>query len=159
MAAQGLSVGQSMMIIVLGRFFIVGFSTLIAWCGLEWHIGFTVQNRYTWGLRGSFIPLLQRILLNFIWNAVQCWNGGRLVAVCLTAIWPSYAKMKNFLPDSMPTDGSEFIGFLVFWVVSAPFLWIRPESFKIPFFFTSSALPPFSSQSTEVRLRRSSARF
>ncbi|KAK9785615.1 hypothetical protein AB5N19_07689 [Seiridium cardinale] len=134
---QGLSVGQSMMIIVIGRLLIVGFSMLIAWCGLQWHIGFTVQNRFTWGMRGSYIPLLQRILLNFIWNAVQCWNGGRLVAVCLTAIWPSYAKMNNFLPESMPTNGSEFVGFIVFWVVSLPFLWIRPEKFKIPFLVTS----------------------
>jgi NCS1 family nucleobase:cation symporter-1 len=71
-AAMGLSVPQAMLIIVISRILIVGFSTLVAWIGLKWHIGFTVQNRYSWGLRGSYIPLLQRILLNFIWNAVQC---------------------------------------------------------------------------------------
>lgn len=70
--AMGLSVPQAMLIIVVSRILIAGFSTLIAWIGLKWHIGFTVQNRYSWGLRGSFIPLLQRIMLNFIWNAVQC---------------------------------------------------------------------------------------
>ncbi|ORY05052.1 NCS1 nucleoside transporter family protein-like protein [Clohesyomyces aquaticus] len=130
---RGLSVGQSMMIIVLGRLLIAMFSTLIAWCGLEWHIGFTVQNRYTWGMRASYIPLLQRILLNFIWNAVQCWNGGRLVAVCVTAIWPSFARIRNTLPASMPTTTYEFIGFVIFWFLSTPFLWIRPEKFKLPF--------------------------
>ncbi|KAI1082723.1 NCS1 nucleoside transporter family protein-like protein [Whalleya microplaca] len=134
---QGLSVGQSMLIIVIGRALIVAFSTLIAWCGIKWHIGFTVQNRFTWGMRGSYIPLLQRILLNFIWNAVQCWNGGRLVAVCLTAIWPSFAKMRNFLPESLPTTGDEFVGFIVFWVLSTPLLCIPPEKFKIPFLVTS----------------------
>lgn len=61
-----------MMVIVVGKLLVTFFSTLIAWCGLRWHIGFTVQNRYTWGLRGSYIPLLQRILLNFIWCAIQC---------------------------------------------------------------------------------------
>ena len=70
--SYGLSVGQSMMVIVIGKLLVTFFSTLIAWCGLRWHIGFTVQNRYTWGLRGSWIPLLQRILLNFIWCAIQC---------------------------------------------------------------------------------------
>lgn len=69
---MGLSVPQAMLIIVVSRILIAGFSTLIAWIGLKWHIGFTVQNRYSWGMRGSFIPLLQRIMLNFIWNAVQC---------------------------------------------------------------------------------------
>jgi len=69
---MGLSVPQAMVIIVVGRLLIAGFSTLVAWAGLKWHIGFTIQNRYSWGMRGSYIPLLQRILLNFIWNAVQC---------------------------------------------------------------------------------------
>ncbi|KAI6093663.1 NCS1 nucleoside transporter family protein-like protein [Hypoxylon rubiginosum] len=134
---QGLSVPQSLAIIIIGRALIVAFSTLIAWCGLKWHIGFTIQNRYTWGLRASYIPLLQRILLNFIWNAIQCWNGGRLAAVCLTAIWPSFARMGNFLPESLPATGDQFIGFVVFWFLSTPLLWIRPEKFKTPFLFTT----------------------
>ncbi|KAI1385016.1 NCS1 nucleoside transporter family protein-like protein [Hypoxylon trugodes] len=134
---QGLSVSQAMMIIVVARLLIAGFSTLIAWCGIKWHIGFTIQNRFTWGMRASYIPLLQRILLNFIWNAIQCWNGGRLAAVCLTAIWPSYGRMRNFLPESMPTTGDQFVGFIVFWVLSTPLLWLPPEKFKIPFLITS----------------------
>ncbi|KAI0176151.1 NCS1 nucleoside transporter family protein-like protein [Hypoxylon sp. FL1284] len=134
---QGLSVSQSLGIIIVGRALIAAFSTLIAWCGLKWHIGFTVQNRYTWGLRASYIPLLQRILLNFIWNAIQCWNGGRLAAVCITAIWPSFAKMRNFLPENLPATGDEFVGFIVFWFLSTPLLWIPPEKFKTPFMFTT----------------------
>ncbi|KAI7782198.1 Allantoin permease [Diaporthe eres] len=136
---QGLSVSQSMAIIIIGRLLISLFSTLIAWCGLTWHIGFTIQNRFSWGLRASYIPLLQRILLNFLWNAIQCWNGGRLAAVCLTAIWPSFAEMPEFLPAGMAavTTGYEFVGFVVFWVVSTPFLFIRPEKFKWPFRVTS----------------------
>jgi nucleobase:cation symporter-1, NCS1 family len=136
---EGLSVGQSMLIIVVGRLLILMFSTLIAWCGLTWHIGFTVQNRFSWGLRASYIPLLQRILLNFIWNAVQCWNGGRLAAVCITAIWPSFKTMPEFLPSGMAsiTTGYQFVGFIVFWCLSTPFLFIRPERFKRPFQVTS----------------------
>ena len=84
-------------------------------------------------MRASYIPLLQRIMLNFIWNAVQCWNGGRLVAVCLTAIWPSFARIHNTFGSDMPTTTYEFVGFVVFWFLSTPFLWLRPEKFKIPF--------------------------
>ncbi|KAH9873714.1 hypothetical protein IAQ61_004340 [Plenodomus lingam] len=130
---MGLSVPQSMLIIVVSRVLIALFSTLVAAVGLKWHIGYTVQNRYSWGMRGSFIPLAQRIMLNFIWNAVQCWNGGRLIAVCLTAIWPSYARMKNTFGPDMPTTTDQFLGFVIFWIISTPFLWLRPERFKIPF--------------------------
>lgn len=76
---QGLSVGQAMAVIIVSRAVVCLFSCIIAWCGLTWHVGFTVQNRFTWGLRGAYIPLIQRSLLNFIWCAVQAWNGGRLV--------------------------------------------------------------------------------
>lgn len=72
-------------------------------------------------------------------SSVKCtdssggWNGGRLVAVCLTAIWPSFARMKNTFGPSMPTTTDQFVGFVVFWFLSTPFLWLRPEKFKIPF--------------------------
>ncbi|KAF2001266.1 NCS1 nucleoside transporter family protein-like protein [Amniculicola lignicola CBS 123094] len=130
---MGLSVRQAMAVIIIGRFLIAGFSTLIAWCGLKWHIGFTVQNRYSWGMRASYIPLLQRVMLNFIWNAVQCWNGGLLCTVCITAIWPSFARIPNTFGPNMPTTTYEFVGFVVFWFLSTPFLWLRPEKFRVPF--------------------------
>lgn len=37
----------------------------------------------------------------------------------------------------MPTTTQEMVGFIVFWVVSVPFLFIRPERFKKPFFISS----------------------
>lgn len=45
--------------------------------------------------------------------------------------------MKNTLPSNMPTTTHEMVGFIVFWVVSVPFLFIRPERFKKPFFISS----------------------
>ena len=45
--------------------------------------------------------------------------------------------MKNTLPSSIPATTQEMVGFIVFWVVSVPFLFIRPERFKKPFFFSS----------------------
>lgn len=61
------------------------------------------------------------------------------MAVCITAIWPSFATMPEFLPASMAavTTGYQFVGFVVFWTLSAPFLLIRPERFKWPFRVTS----------------------
>jgi len=61
------------------------------------------------------------------------WNGGRLIAVCLTAIWPSYARMPNTFSPSFSATTDQFVGFVVFWFISTPFLWLRPEKFKIPF--------------------------
>ena len=70
-------------------------------------------------------------------NVTLAWNGGRLAAVCITAIWPSFAKIPNTLSPSIPTTTYEMIGFTVFWIISVPFLFIRPEHFKRPFQFIS----------------------
>jgi nucleobase:cation symporter-1, NCS1 family len=37
----------------------------------------------------------------------------------------------------MPTTTPQMVGFIVFWTASVPFLFIRPERFKKPFFFSS----------------------
>ncbi|TRM62320.1 permease [Schizophyllum amplum] len=129
----GLSVGQTMGVIIVGRFIVALFAIVVAWCGLRWHIGFTIQNRFSWGMRGSYIPLIQRVMLNFIWTAIQCWNGGKLVCVCITAVFPSFASMKNTLPASMPTTTYEMVGFTIFWFCSLPFLWMPPEKYRLPF--------------------------
>jgi NCS1 family nucleobase:cation symporter-1 len=41
--------------------------------------------------------------------------------------------MKNTFGPNMPTSTDQFIGFVLFWFLSTPFLWLRPEKFKIPF--------------------------
>lgn len=43
------------------------------------------------------------------------------------------------LSASTPTTTYELVGFTVFWTISIPFLFIRPERFKKPFFVSSVA--------------------
>lgn len=37
----------------------------------------------------------------------------------------------------MPTTTYQFIGFVLFWILSVPFLFVRPERFRLPFLVTS----------------------
>jgi len=37
----------------------------------------------------------------------------------------------------MPTTTYQFIGFVLFWIFSVPFLFVRPERFRLPFLVTS----------------------
>jgi NCS1 family nucleobase:cation symporter-1 len=41
--------------------------------------------------------------------------------------------MPNTFSANFPATTDQFVGFTVFWFLSTPFLWLRPERFKIPF--------------------------
>ncbi|KAI4916415.1 hypothetical protein J4E85_010069 [Alternaria conjuncta] len=41
--------------------------------------------------------------------------------------------MPNTFSPNFPATTDQFVGFVVFWFISTPFLWLRPEKFKIPF--------------------------
>jgi NCS1 family nucleobase:cation symporter-1 len=41
--------------------------------------------------------------------------------------------MPNTFSANFPATTDQFVGFVIFWFLSTPFLWLRPEKFKIPF--------------------------
>lgn len=58
--------------------------------------------------------------------------------ICLTALWPSYQNIPNTFGPSMPTTTVEFTGFVIFWFISLPMIFVRPENFKRFFQFTTA---------------------
>lgn len=107
--------------------------------GAYYHLGFPTANRYVWGMYGSQFVILNRILLSFVWYAVQAWIGGQCVYVCLQAIWP---RIEARIPDHMPTSTgmttAQFTAYIVFSVMSLPLIWIRPH--KLKWFFWVSVV-------------------
>ncbi|KAK3679042.1 hypothetical protein LTR78_001495 [Recurvomyces mirabilis] len=133
LVAAGLSVWQSVIAIVLGKIIISAVAIANGYVGAEWHIGFPVPpvaSRYIWGVYGSYLALIQRIILSLVWFSVQSWTGGLCVQNILAAIFPSYQHMKNHFPASAHLDTKQFIGWVIFNLLMAPILYIRPEGMK-----------------------------
>lgn len=63
---------------------------------------------------------------------VQSWYGGQCVVTLIGSMRPSFYTMKNHFPASAQMDTKDFIGFLVFWLLSLPILAIKPERYRIP---------------------------
>lgn len=127
LVAFGLSVWQAVISIIIGKFIIAAVAVANGMVGAEWHIGFVVLSRYIWGVYGSYLAIIQRIILSLVWFSVQSWTGGLCVQNILAAIFPSYQHMKNHFPASAHMDTKQFVGWVLFNVLMIPVIYVKPE--------------------------------
>jgi NCS1 family nucleobase:cation symporter-1 len=130
LVATGISVWQAIIAIIIGKIIIALVAVANGYVGATWHIGFCVVSRYVWGIRGQYVALIQRIILSLVWFAVQSWTGGLCVQNVLAAIFPSFQHMENHFPASANLDTKQFVGWVVFNVIMAPIIYVRPEGMK-----------------------------
>ncbi|KAF7195805.1 Transporter aclS [Pseudocercospora fuligena] len=131
--ALGLSVPQAMGLMVGVSLISALIAVVAGWPGSHQHLGFTVLCRASWGMRGGFWPVLNRIMTAIIWLGIQLYWGGQSVKIILGAIiGPKFVFMENTLPASANVDTASLIGFFVFLVLFLPFLMVPPEKLIIP---------------------------
>ena len=116
--ALGLSVNQAMGIVV-GAALVSGILAVVCgWMGSHQYLGFTVASRASWGMRGAFWPVLNRIMTASIWMGVQSYWGGQAILIVLSAvIGPKYANMKNTLPESAHVTSVSLLSFFIFLAI------------------------------------------
>lgn len=76
MIVDGLSWWQSWICVWVGYFVAAGFVCLIGRIGAVYHISFPVTARASFGIWGSFWPVLNRVVMAIIWYGVQSYIGG-----------------------------------------------------------------------------------
>lgn len=72
------------------------------------------------GFRDHFLSHSRRLIV----HSVQTTTGGQCMAVLLTAIWPSYANIKNTIPLDQGITTSGMIAFFLYFLLQLPFLCI-----------------------------------
>ncbi|KAF9807417.1 hypothetical protein IEO21_08224 [Rhodonia placenta] len=139
LVASGLKWWQAVICIIVGNIFSATFCTLNSTSGAYYHIGYPAIVRIAWGMNGSYFALMNRILLAVVWFAVQAWNGGLCVLVCLRAIFPGHIDaIPNPFPASAGMDGAQFMCYILFMLTCAPLAYIHPH--KLNTFFKSCAV-------------------
>lgn len=126
----GLSVGETMGAIVIGNLLIASWSLLNAAPGGKYHIGYTINQRVVFGIRGSLLPIIMRIILSVVWYASESYLG----SLCLNCVFASWSKnylyLKNTIPQSVQMSTQQLIGLVCYHVIGYPLLLIRPERLK-----------------------------
>ncbi|ORY77985.1 NCS1 family nucleobase:cation symporter-1 [Leucosporidium creatinivorum] len=136
--AYGLTAQQSMACVVVGGVIAGLLSVACGWMGERHHIGFTCASRFSWGMRGSYFPVLIRVFTSIWWFGIQSYWGGQAVRVMLGAIIPGLAHMKNTIPLSSHIETKDLIGLLIWYAMYIPFVLIPPERLQRPFAISSA---------------------
>ncbi|KAG1736145.1 permease for cytosine/purines, uracil, thiamine, allantoin-domain-containing protein [Suillus paluster] len=134
MIVLGMSWWQAWLSIWIGYGVMTPFVILAGRPGSVFHITFPVVNRASFGIFGSLWCVFNRATMACIWYGVQSSIGGTCVLVMLRAMWPSVNDIPNSMPLSSGTNTRDFMCFLIFWIISLPFIW--PPVHTIRHFFT-----------------------
>lgn len=88
-------------------------AVLCGWPGSHQHLGFTVLSRASWGMRGSFWPVLNRIVTAIIWLGIQMYWGGQSVKIILgSLVGTKWVHLKNTIPASANVDTASLASFM-----------------------------------------------
>ncbi|PHH87208.1 hypothetical protein CDD83_9184 [Cordyceps sp. RAO-2017] len=135
----GLTWWQAIISIVIGNLLVTGAILLSSLQGASYHIGFSVYSRAVWGIWGSHFTIWNRIFLSFVWYGFQAWVGGQCVYLILLSWDPQYeSRIGNTLPAETGITSARFVCYVIFSVLSLPFLWIRPHRLQAFFYATST---------------------
>ena len=96
-----------------------------------YHIGFPVESRVTFGLVGSYFPIIIRVMTALVWTGVSVVQGGYYTAVMLRCIFgDSFWKMHNTIPAHAGITLPNFIGLMIYWVLTFPMLVVPLPKFR-----------------------------
>ncbi|KIW77744.1 hypothetical protein AYO21_04863 [Fonsecaea monophora] len=131
--AFGLSPQQAIGVVILGGVLTGLLAVACGWMGENHHIGFTVSSRFSWGMQGSYFPVVLRIFVACMWFGMQAYWGGQATRVLWGAIIPGFAHMKNFFSEGSHLLTNDFIGLLIWMAAFIPLVLVRPERLQVPF--------------------------
>ncbi|KAF2679127.1 uracil permease-like protein [Lentithecium fluviatile CBS 122367] len=143
MVAMGLNSWQSIICVFVSH--LLG-AIAISWhslIGAKWHFGFPVESRVVWGMYGSFFPIIIRLLVGQIWTSVLMMQGGYFLSILLRCIFGSaWHDVPNTIPISVGVTVQQLVGFILYTIVTAPLLCLRPHHMRRLYTIKSVVLPP-----------------
>ncbi|KAL6863604.1 permease for cytosine/purines, uracil, thiamine, allantoin domain-containing protein [Trichoderma novae-zelandiae] len=139
----GLNWWQAVTAIVVGNMIATAAIVGSSLAGAYYHIGFSVYSRAVWGMWGSQFAIWNRIFLSLgmlhcLWYGFQTWVGGQCFELIMLSWDPKYAsRIPNHMPESTGMTTAEFVSYIIFSIISLPFLWTKPHRLHKLFQFAS----------------------
>lgn len=110
--------------------------------GATYHINFPTMIRATFGIRGAYIPVLVRIVLDLVWYAVQSYFGGQFLDIMFQCVFGHHWKnIRNGLPSSSGTTTRAMAAYFIFWFFQMVVSFFRPHEMKPLYYFKAITMP------------------
>ncbi|THX54945.1 hypothetical protein D6D02_08176 [Aureobasidium pullulans] len=141
--SKGLNPGLSILAVLIGHFLVCIPAMLDGYIGAMFGINFPVFTRASFGMRGSYFAVFVRGVVACIWFGTQSFQGGQCLQVMIEAIWPSFERFPNRLPESAHVTSAQLLCFFLFILVQAPLLWLKVSSLRYMFMAKTIIMPIF----------------
>ncbi|KAL7794421.1 permease for cytosine/purines, uracil, thiamine, allantoin domain-containing protein [Trichoderma ceciliae] len=132
----GLNWWQAIIAIIVGNILATTAIVISSLSGAYYHIGFSVYSRAVWGMWGSQFAIWNRIFLCLGMYGFQSWVGGQCFELILLSWDPKYeSRIPNHMPASTGMTTAQFVSYVIFFIISLPFVWIKPHRLQKFFYF------------------------
>lgn len=138
----GLNPGLCVVACLLGNIIVSIPCAASGYLGSKLGTNFPGTIRASFGLWGSKWAMIVRAVPCLIYYGIQTSLAGQAVQACVTAIWPSFAGWHvNALPASSNITAQQLLCFVIFWLISLPFLYLPIKTLRFLFVIKSILVP------------------
>lgn len=121
---MGLSWWQAFICVIIGYSLVAILVVLSARPGTVFNIKFPVVARTSFGIFGSYWPIINRAVMACIWSGVQAWLGGECVYIFLKCIFPSLDNIHNIMSPESQTTSAYVLCYVIYWILMLPTIWV-----------------------------------
>lgn len=123
----GLSYGETIASFLVGNIVTAFFTIPNSYQGYNWKVGYTISQRFVFGIYGSSLGILVRILMSIVNYGSNAWLGGLCINMILSSWSHHYFTLPNTLTKHVNMNTKELIGFMIFHVISIVCYFLKPR--------------------------------
>ncbi|CCH58854.1 hypothetical protein TBLA_0A10780 [Henningerozyma blattae CBS 6284] len=129
--SAGLSYPETIGSFIVGDVVTIMFTLANSYPGYDWKIGFTLSQRFVFGISGSVFGILLRVLMSIVNYGSSAWVGGLCINMILDSWSHHYLHLPNTLSKHVHMTTKELIGFILFQVICCIGYLFKPHQINI----------------------------
>ncbi|CAI4048302.1 hypothetical protein SUVZ_12G3920 [Saccharomyces uvarum] len=116
---SGLSYPETIGTFIIGDVLTIVFTLANSCPGYDWKVGYTLAQRFVFGINGSAFGIIIRVLMSIVNYGSNAWLGGLCINMILDSWSHHYLHLPNTLSSSVAMTTKELIGFIIFHILTA----------------------------------------